>query len=120
MRGILVEEVAAKQTISCSPLTLETKNYDRKGQLGSEREFEEVIMVEVLIEEMSVSDRCRPLDYERATVVDAQSKEKTSKTACGSERRSALKDDLTGPTLLELIGTWPTDFVVNCPTSLAI
>jgi hypothetical protein len=29
MRGILVEEVAAKQTISCSPLTVETENYDR-------------------------------------------------------------------------------------------
>jgi hypothetical protein len=31
MRGILVEEVAAKQTISCSPLTVETENYDRKA-----------------------------------------------------------------------------------------
>ena len=75
-------------------------------------------MVEVLIEEISWSDRCRPLDYQRAVVVDAQAKEKTRKTARGSERRSALKGDLTGPTLLELIGAWPADFVVNYPTSL--
>jgi hypothetical protein len=31
-------------------------------------------MVEVLIEEMSGSDRSRPLDYERAVVVDAGKK----------------------------------------------
>jgi hypothetical protein len=32
-------------------------------------EFEEVILVEVLIEEMFGSDRSRPKDYERAVVV---------------------------------------------------
>ena len=37
-----------------------------------EREFEEVIMVEIRIEEMFGSDRSRPLDYERAVVVDRE------------------------------------------------
>ena len=40
-----------------------------------QREFERVILVEVLIEEMFGSDRIRPLDYERAVVVDAEKKE---------------------------------------------
>ena len=35
-------------------------------------EFEVVIMVEGLIEEMFGSDRSRPLDYMRAVVVDAK------------------------------------------------
>jgi len=43
--------------------------------LPREREFEEIIMVEVLIEEMYGSDGNRPLDYERAVVVKAEKKE---------------------------------------------
>jgi hypothetical protein len=43
--------------------------------LPREREFERVILVEVLIEEMFGSDRSRPLDYERAVAVDAEKKE---------------------------------------------
>jgi len=44
------------------------------------REFEEVIMVEVLIGEMFGSDRSRPIDYERAAVVDAQAQRKRNRT----------------------------------------
>jgi hypothetical protein len=40
-----------------------------------EREFEEIIMVEVLIEEMYGSDGSRPLDYERAVVAKAEKKD---------------------------------------------
>jgi hypothetical protein len=40
-------------------------------------EFEEVIMVEVLIEEMFGSDRSRPRDYERAVVVGRSKTEPT-------------------------------------------
>jgi hypothetical protein len=39
------------------------------------REFELVIMVEVLIEEMFGSDWSRPKDHERTVVVDAEVKE---------------------------------------------
>jgi hypothetical protein len=45
------------------------------GTRPLQREFEEVIMVEVWIEEMSGSDWSRPIDYERAVVVDAERKE---------------------------------------------
>jgi hypothetical protein len=48
--------------------------------LPREREFEEVIMVEVWIEEMFGSDGSRPLDYERAVVVDAGKKRKRKRT----------------------------------------
>jgi hypothetical protein len=44
------------------------------------REFEEVIMVEVLIEEMFGSDRSRSKDYKRAVVVDAGEKRKRQRT----------------------------------------
>jgi hypothetical protein len=40
-----------------------------------QREFEEVIMVEVQIEEMFRSDRSRSKDYRRAVVVNAEVKE---------------------------------------------
>ena len=60
-------------------------------------------MVEVRIEEMFGSDRSRPKDYERAVVVDAEAEE-SGKTTLGSERRTALKNCLTGPTLLEMSG----------------
>jgi hypothetical protein len=49
--------------------------------LPREREFEELIMVEVLIEEMYGPDRSRPLDYERAVVV------KTEKKDCQGRRK---------------------------------
>jgi hypothetical protein len=60
-------------------------------------------LVEVQIEEMFRSDRSRPIDYERAAVVDAEVK-KTTKTTHRSGWRSLLKNDLTGPTLLEMSG----------------
>jgi len=41
--------------------------------------------------------------YERAVVVEADQR-RTRKTTHRSERRSVLKKDLTGPTLLELYG----------------
>jgi hypothetical protein len=44
------------------------------------REFEEVIMVEVLIGEMFRSDRSRSKDYKRAVVVDAGEKRKRQRT----------------------------------------
>jgi len=44
-------------------------------------EFEEVILVEVLIEEMFGSERSRPTDYERAVVVGAEENEQE----CSSE-----------------------------------
>jgi hypothetical protein len=50
--------------------------------LPREREFEEIIMVEVLLEEMYGSDGSRPLDYERAVVVKAEKKDNP-----GSERQ---------------------------------
>ncbi len=64
-------------------------------------------MVEVLIGEMFGSDRSRPLDYERAVVVDAEKKEnerERKRKTLLSEKRSALKKSLTGPTLLEMSG----------------
>jgi hypothetical protein len=75
------------------------------------REFEEVIPVEVLIEEMYGSDGSRPLDYERALVVDAEKKEngkERKRKTLLSEKRSVLKKSLTGPTLLEMSGN-PTN-----------
>ena len=60
-------------------------------------------MVEVLIAEMFGSDRNRPRDYERAVVVEAELTE-TNETTRRSERRSLFKNDLTGPTLLEMSG----------------
>src|SRR6266436_9378491 len=47
----------------------------------------------------------RTLDYERAVVVDAEGQNKTNETTLRSEGRSALKKDLTGPTLLEMSGS---------------
>jgi hypothetical protein len=43
--------------------------------LPHERDFEEVIMVEVLIEEMFGLDSNRPSDYKRAVVVNAEQTE---------------------------------------------
>jgi hypothetical protein len=60
-------------------------------------------MVEVLIEEMSRSDRSRPRDYETSRGRRCRAN-KTNKTTLRSERRSALKNNLTGPTLLEMSG----------------
>ena len=60
-------------------------------------------MVEVLIEEMFGSDGNRSKDYERAVVVDAQVNE-ANQTTLGSARRSAIKNNLTEPTLLEMSG----------------
>ena len=59
--------------------------------LPREREFEVVIMVEVLIEEMFGSDRNRPKDYRRAVVIDAGPKNTTNEDTLPSERRSVLK-----------------------------
>jgi hypothetical protein len=71
--------------------------------LPREREFEEVILVEVLIEEMYGSDGSRPKDYERAVVVEPEANG-TNKTTPGSGGRSLFKKNLTGPTLLEMSG----------------
>jgi hypothetical protein len=60
-------------------------------------------MVEVWIEEMCGSDRTDPEDYERAVVVDAEVNE-TNQNTPRSERRTALEQVLTGPTLLEMSG----------------
>jgi hypothetical protein len=71
-------------------------------------------MVEVLIEEMFGSDRSRPKDYKRAVVVDAEVK-RTTKTTLRSGRRGLFKNDLTGPTLLEISGYRETlwdDFLI--------
>jgi hypothetical protein len=70
--------------------------------LPREGEFEVVIMVEVLIEEMFGSDRNRPKDYRRAVVIDTGPKNTTNQDTLPSERRSVLKKDLTEPTLLEM------------------
>jgi hypothetical protein len=43
--------------------------------LPPKREFEQVILVDVLIEEMYGPDRNRPLDYERAVVVNVEQTE---------------------------------------------
>jgi hypothetical protein len=43
-------------------------------------------------------------DYERAVVVNVQKSKRTTKITLRSERSSALKKDLTGPTLLEMSG----------------
>jgi hypothetical protein len=58
-------------------------------------------MVEVLIDEMSGSDRSRPKDYERAVVVSGQNPEQPRPLE-GVAGRSLSKKDLTGPTLLEM------------------
>jgi hypothetical protein len=55
--------------------------------LPREREFEVVILVEVLIEEMFRSDRSRPLDYERAVAVDAGKKAKRKRKTLLSEKK---------------------------------
>jgi hypothetical protein len=68
------------------------------------REFERVIVVEVLIGEMFRSDGSRPKDYRRAVVVDIGPKNATNEDAHRSERRSALINSLTEPTLLEMSG----------------
>jgi hypothetical protein len=69
-------------------------------------------MVEVQIEEMFRSDRSRPKDYERAVVVEAEVN-RTRKTTLRSERRSAFKKYLTGPTLLEMSDN-PTSMIGLC------
>jgi KaiC/GvpD/RAD55 family RecA-like ATPase len=61
-------------------------------------------VVEVSIEEMFGSDRNRPKDYGRAVVIDAGPKNTTNEDALPSEGRSALKNTLTEPTLLEMSG----------------
>src|SRR6267143_1044065 len=48
-----------------------------------EREFEEIIMVEVMIEEMSRSDGSRSKDYKRAVAVEAQVKEEQGRPLFG-------------------------------------
>ena len=59
------------------------------------REFELVIVVEVLIEEMFRSDRSRPLDYKRAVVVDAEKEKKERKrkrkTLSGEKKEVSLE-----------------------------
>ena len=69
-----------------------------------QREFEEVIVVEVWIEEMFGSDRNRPKDYRRAVVIDTGPKNTTNEDTLRGERRSALIKSLTEPTLLEMSG----------------
>jgi hypothetical protein len=64
------------------------------GFMPLEREFAEVIMFEVRIEEMSRSDGSGSKDYKRAVVVEAEVKEELRKTTLRSERGSALKKEL--------------------------
>jgi hypothetical protein len=62
--------------------------------LPPKREFEQVILVDVLIEEMFGSDRNRPLDYERAVVVnveDEENDERRKKKLFQEKRRSLFK-----------------------------
>jgi hypothetical protein len=60
-------------------------------------------VVEVLIEEMFRSDRTdREITSEPWS--SKQRSKETTKTTLRSERRSALKKSLTGPTLLEMSG----------------
>jgi hypothetical protein len=60
-------------------------------------------VVEDWIEEMFRSAETDREITKRAVVVYAEPR-KTNKTTPGSERRSLLKKDLTGPTLLEMSG----------------
>src|SRR5271155_4427180 len=69
-----------------------------------EREFERVIMVEVLIGEMFRAEGSRPKDTKRAVVIDSQPTKTTNEDAHESERRSARINSLTEPTLLEMSG----------------
>jgi hypothetical protein len=62
--------------------------------LPREREFEVIIMVDVLIEEMFRSDSNRPKDYGRAVVADSGPKSTTNEDALRSDRRSALKIEI--------------------------
>jgi len=62
--------------------------------LSREREFEQVILVDVLIEEMFGSDRNRPSDYERAVVVnveDEENDERRKRKLFQEKRRSLFK-----------------------------
>src|SRR5271167_252910 len=76
--------------------------------LPRKREFEIVIMVEVLIEEMFGSDRNRPTDYRRAVVIDAGSTNAANKHTLRSECECVGRNSLTEPTLLEMSG-YPTN-----------
>src|SRR5271163_3163442 len=76
--------------------------------LPRKREFEVVIMVEVLIEEMFGSDRSRPTDYRRGVVIDAGSTNTTDQHTLQSECRRTRRNNLTEPTLLEMSGN-PTN-----------
>jgi len=60
-------------------------------------------VVEDLIEEMFRSAETGRKITKRAVVVEAEPT-KANKTTPGSGRRSLLKKDLTGPTLLEMSG----------------
>ena len=68
------------------------------------RESEEVIVVEVLIAEMFRSGRNRPRDDETSRGRRCRCQRRTRKTTLRSGWTSALKKDLTGPTLLEMSG----------------
>jgi hypothetical protein len=72
--------------------------------LPRKREFEVVIMVEVLIEEMFGSDRSRPIDYRRAVVIDAGPTNAANKHTLQSECQCVGGNSLTEPTLLEMSG----------------
>ena len=70
-----------------------------------EREFAEVITVEVLIEEcLGRTEADREITNEPWS--STQGPTKTNKTTLGSERRRAFNKDLTGPTLLSRWEAW--------------
>ena len=53
---------------------------------------------------MCGSDWNRPKDYRRAVVIDKGPKNTTNEDSHRNERRSALKNGLTEPALLEMSG----------------
>jgi hypothetical protein len=65
------------------------------------REFEEVILVDVLIEAVVGSHCRRPTDYERAVVVDTEVKTNNEDHSAEWLER-LLTNELTGPTLFEM------------------
>jgi hypothetical protein len=75
-------------------------------------------VVEDLIEEMFRSAETGRSDYKRAVVVDAEPT-KATKTTPEVGRRSLLKKDLTGPTLLEMSGKSVNQELRNLKTAPA-
>ena len=75
-------------------------------------------MVEVRIEEMFGLDRSRSERLRTSRGRRSRGQRRTKKTTHRSERRSVLKKDLTGPTLLEMSGLRGDYFERTMSTSL--